>query len=97
MLTGWLPILSERDNTPADALGALPTPVLCQRIAATQYAIARDTARAARVGEHKERVKRLTELMNSPDELDRIAADLVHRWDAAEEARKRAASVVPSR
>jgi hypothetical protein len=97
LLTGWIPILSERDGVPHDTLAALPTPVLCQRIAAVQYAIARDTARTARVGERKERSKRLAELTNSPDELDRIAADLVRRWDIAEEARKRAVATTPSR
>jgi hypothetical protein len=92
-----MPVLSEREGVPLDALAGLPTPVLCQRIAAVQYAIARDTARACRSLEKKERPKRLAELTRSPDELDRIAADLVRRWDIAEEARKRAVATTPSR
>jgi hypothetical protein len=88
-LTSWLPILSERTDTPIDVLAALPTAVLCQRIAALQYAIAVDIARGVRPLDNKERPKRLSELTKSPDLLDRIAADLVRRWDAADEARKR--------
>ncbi len=84
MLLSWLPILSERDDVPLDDLSALSIPAICRRIAQVQYRMALDTARAARHLTGKDRRNKLRELAKSPDDLDRMAAEMVRQWDATE-------------
>lgn len=83
-MLSWLPILSERDDTPLDDLAALSIPALCRRIAQVQYRMALDAARAARYLTGKDRRNKLRELAKSPDDLDRTAAEMVRQWDAME-------------
>lgn len=78
MLTSWLPML----GPPLDELVRLPVETLCRRIAAHQYSQALDAARSCyHTADKKARSTELHRLAASKLLTERVAADLVRRWD----------------
>lgn len=80
-MLGWMRALSERDSVPLSDLARLPTVEICRRIAHLQFRIAADEARMAYARPPGRDRNDHLEKLSAGHLLDRIAADLVRRWD----------------
>lgn len=88
LLTRWASNLAAHHQLLPHTLEALPIADVCAAIGAMQYQLALDTARYAYslpAGNDRDAERR--KLRSSDNPLDRLAAQIADRWDAADRQR----------